>query len=93
MEVANVTLLDEFATKHDQARRPLKRWLAVVQQSTWTNHAELKATFPSADYTNGRYVFNIKGNDFRLIAVVVFTGETVIVDGVYTHDEYSKLQL
>jgi len=93
VEVVNLTLLKEFATKHGQARQPLRRWLELVERSTWSNHADLKAVFLAADYKNGKYVFNIKGNSYRLIAIVIFTGKVVIIDGVYTHEEYNKLRL
>ena len=48
--------------------------------------------FPSADYVkNGRYVFNIGGNNYRVVTVVIFIGGVVNVRFVGTHAEYDKI--
>ncbi|MGV8135475.1 MAG: type II toxin-antitoxin system HigB family toxin [Mangrovibacterium sp.] len=52
----------------------------------------LKQTFPSADYVgNARYVFNIKGNGYRIVTVVVFIAGTLAIRFVGTHEEYDKI--
>jgi mRNA interferase HigB len=72
--------------------RPCHRGVRTVENSVWLNHNELKEIFPSADYIgNGRYVFNIKGNGFRVIAVVVFAAGTLVVRFIGTHEEYNKI--
>jgi len=64
MIVANKTLLNDFVQTHAQLAKPLNRWLSQVEAAEWNNHTELKQMFPSADYVkNGRYVFNIAGNN------------------------------
>ena len=56
------------------------------------NHADLKQMFPSADYVkNGRYVFNIGGNNYRIVAVVFFIGGVMNIRFVGTHAEYDKI--
>ena len=56
-------------------------------------HNDLKDTFPSADYVgNGRYVFNISGNNFRIVAVVLFIGGILELRFVGTHAEYDKIK-
>ena len=63
-----------------------------MEMSDFSNHNELKAIYPKADYVgNERYVFNLKGNDYRMIVVVVFVGKTVFIRWVGTHAEYDKL--
>lgn len=70
MIIANKELLDDFVQIHAQAAKPLNKWIEVVQAAQWKNHADLKAAFPSADYIkNGRYVFNIVGNNYRVTFV------------------------
>lgn len=70
MIIANKELLDDFVQIHAQAAKPLNKWIEVVQAAQWKNHADLKAAFPSADYIkNGRYVFNIGGNNYRVTFV------------------------
>lgn len=92
MLIANKELLDDFIKAHSQAINPLNKWAEVVKTAQWKNHAELKATFPSADYVkNGRYVFNIGGNNFRIVAVVIFIGGVMNIRFVGTHAEYDKI--
>ena len=63
-----------------------------MKGATWHNHAELKQTFLSADYVkNGRYIFNIGGNKYRVVAVVIFIGGVMNIRFVGTHSEYDKI--
>ncbi len=92
MIIANKGILDDFVQTHPGSSKPLNKWIEIVQDAHWKNHAELKQTFPSADYVkNGRYVFNIGGNKFRLIAVVIFIGNTMSIRFIGTHAEYDKI--
>ena len=92
MIVANKELLDNFVQMHAQAAKPLNKWFEIVQAAQWKNHAELKAMFPSADYVkNGRYVFNIGGNNYRIVAVVIFIGGVMNIRFIGTHPEYDKI--
>lgn len=92
MKIANKEQLDEFAYKHADALRPLQRWADTVERENWKTHADLKASFPSADYVgNGRYVFNVKGNSYRLVVLVVFVAGVLTVRFVGTHKDYDKI--
>lgn len=92
MRIYNAELLEDFALRHAQAARPLENWSITVRQAQWKNHADLKRDFPSADYVgNKRYVFNIKGNDFRLIVAITFVAGIVHICFIGTHSEYDKI--
>lgn len=92
MIIANKELLNDFVQSHAHAAKPLNKWIAVVQNVTWTKHADLKRMFPSADYVkNGRYVFNIAGNSYRIVAVVIFVGGVMNIRFVGTHAEYDRI--
>ena len=66
-------MLDEFVKKHSNVLKPLNKWIERIESAHWVNHNDLKAVFTDADYiTNSRYVYNIKGNKYRLIVVIVF---------------------
>jgi len=80
----------EFQRKHPASRAALNNWVDIVESVIWKTHADLKSTFPSADYVKPYYVFNIAGNNWRIIAIVTFFAETVIVEHVITHKEYDK---
>ena len=92
MIVSNKTILDEFVQKHAKDAGPLNKWVQKVRLLHWKSHSELKKDFPSADYVkNGRYVFNISGNNFRLVAVVLFVDGVLNIRFVGTHSEYDKI--
>lgn len=92
MIIANKVLLDDFVQTHANAVKPLNKWIEEVKTAQWPNHLDLKKMFPSADYIkNGRYVFNIGGNNFRVVAVVVFIAGVMNIRFVGTHAEYDKI--
>lgn len=92
MIIANKELLDKFVQSHAQSATPLNNWVEKVKTVIWKSHAKLKQSFPSADYVkNGRYVFNVGGNNYRIVAVVIFVGGVVVVRFVGTHSEYNKI--
>ena len=92
MEIRGKEIIDNFCKKHADAITTLEHWMEYVEMAKWTNHNELKASFPSADYIKGRYIFNIKGNNYRLIAVVVFLNGIITVRYLGTHAEYDKIK-
>jgi len=62
------------------------------EKAEWKNHNELKADYPSADYVkNNRYVFNLMGNNYRLVVVVVFFAGEINIRFAGTHAEYNKI--
>lgn len=92
MEIANKKLIGDFVRKNPRSISPLKKWMESVTAAQWKSHNDLKETFPSADYVkNGRYVFNIGGNNFRLVAVVLFIEGKAIIRFIGTHAEYDKI--
>ena len=72
---------------------PLISWYNEVKKSDWANFSELKLSFNSADAVgNDRYVFNIKGNKYRIIALIIFKVRTVFILFIGTHKEYDKIE-
>lgn len=92
MVVIEEKTITSYGRKNAQAREVLKVWFAQVQLCAWSNHNDLLADFASADYIGrGRYVFDIKGNHYRLVAQVLFSLRTVDIRRIMTHADYSKL--
>ena len=92
MKIINKELLDQFSRKNAQSIKPLQRWCERVVDAKWKTHIELKADFPAADYVGlSRYVFNIKGNNYRVITVVTFITGLIIIRFVGTHSEYDQI--
>lgn len=80
----------KFIKEHPHADRALKQWRKVVQEADWTNFADVRQAFTTADWVEGRIVFNIKGNDYRLIAIVVFSADKLYIRNVLTHRDYDR---
>lgn len=89
MRVISRPPLIEFSRIHPPAAGPLNEWFKKMQQATCKNLNELKQVFNSVDYVgNYRYIFNIGGNNYRLLAAINFRTEIVYIRGVFTHTEY-----
>jgi len=85
------TLL-EFAERHPASASQLNAWYNTVKAADWNKLSDIKKVFNSVDYVgNDRYVFNIKGNDFRLIAKIFFDKRTLYIRFIGTHSEYDKI--
>jgi len=92
MVVISKAILREFSKKHPNAEAALAKWYDETKLSDWSNFNELKKIFNSADaVANDRYVFDIKGNHYRLVAPMVFRIRTVFIMFVGTHSEYDKI--
>ena len=92
MKIQNKALLDNFTEKHADVRNALQRWVEDIEDAEWKSHNELKFAFPSADYVgNQRYVFNIKGNKYRIVVVVIFIAGLLTIRFIGTHAEYDKI--
>lgn len=69
MVIITKTILNEFGRQHTDAMLALNEWYAVVKAADWNSLADIKQTFNSVDYAgNDRYIFNIKGNHYRIVA-------------------------
>lgn len=78
----------EYYQLHKDAETALEEWFQKVKQAQWTCFADMKKSFNSVDSVgNQHYVFNIRGNNHRLIAVVKFTIQTVFIRFIGTHAE------
>lgn len=92
MVIIGKAQLNEFGKAHADAGATLDEWYAAVKEVDWSNLAEMKLRFNSVDYVgNDRYVFNIRGNNYRLVAMIFFNKRTVFVRFIGTHAEYDKI--
>ncbi|WP_259067247.1 type II toxin-antitoxin system HigB family toxin [Mucilaginibacter sp. X4EP1] len=81
-----------FAEKHPTSAVSLNTWYGIAKAADWNQLADIKKVFNNVDYVgNDRYVFNIKGNDFRLVAMIFFDKRTLFIRFIGTHSEYDKI--
>ncbi len=87
--ISNKPLL-EFALIHPAAGDPLQSWRHLIERNTFQNYAELRGVFASVDKVGEKYVFNVGGNKYRLVATIAYQIQVVWVKHVMTHAEYDK---
>jgi mRNA interferase HigB len=84
--------LQLFGESHSNVIDALNQWYMRAKLSDWSNFNDIKEDFPSCDYVgNDRFVFNIKGNRYRLITIVHFDIRTIYIRFIGTHAEYDKI--
>ncbi|WP_079415534.1 type II toxin-antitoxin system HigB family toxin [Thiomonas intermedia] len=92
MRVIAVSTLRAFGELHPDAEQPLKAWYDEATNAAWTQPADIKQQYRSASVLkNRRVVFNIKGNDYRLIVAIAYKLQIVYVKFVGTHNEYDAV--
>lgn len=90
MHIINRTRLKEFWEKHPNAESGLTSWYKIASKSQWQHLDDVRQTFPHADPVGQLTVFNICGNNYRLITKIVFPKGRVYIRAVLTHAEYEK---
>ncbi|MEO6693649.1 MAG: type II toxin-antitoxin system HigB family toxin [Ignavibacteria bacterium] len=94
MRIISKKLLKDFWKNHNASEQPLKAWHYEVKNARWKNHNELKQHFRNASVINTkRVVFNIKGNDYRLVAAIEYNLKIVFVVWIGTHSNYDKINV
>jgi mRNA interferase HigB len=92
MKIVSLKILREFWILHPNAEQHLKAWADEVKRATWTQPADIKAKYRSASILkNRRVVFNIKGNDYRLVVAVAYRFSAVYIKFIGTHAQYDAI--
>ena len=94
MVIIKKSTLAKFWAIHTDAEEPLLKWYKTVKDADWRSFQDIKNTFNSADYVgNERYVFNIKGNKYRIVALIFLDKRTVFIKFVGKHSDYDKIDV
>lgn len=94
MRIISIQKLKDYWEKHKDAEIPLREWYTKVEKAKWLSFNDIKRDFNSVDYVGDqKYVFNIKGNNHRLIVAIKFTPALLYVRFVGTHSEYDKIDI
>lgn len=92
MRIIAFRTLRECWERHPQAETPLRGWYAEASNAEWETPSDIKAVYRNASFLpNNRVVFNIKGNDYRLVVAVRYTQGLMFVRFVGTHAEYDRI--
>ena len=74
------------------ARSQYEAWLDILRHARWRNPEDVKASYPKASILKaGRVVFNIKGNEYRLVAALQYRAGALAIRFFGTHNEYNRI--
>jgi mRNA interferase HigB len=86
--------LRAFWAVHPDAEEPLLAWYREVEKEDWSEPAQVKEKYRNASIVKGnRVVFNIKGNDYRLVVRINYPYRMIYVRFVGTHAEYDRVNV
>lgn len=90
MRVISKKKLRDYYTSNVQSEIPLTEWYYKVLGTNASNILELRQIFNSVDPVFGYTVFNVGGNNYRLITAIHYNTQTCYVRTIWTHAEYDK---
>ena len=92
MKVIAVGTLRVFWERHPDAEQPLKAWYDEAKHAVWRTPQDIRQRYASASFVgHNRVVFNIKGNDYRLIVAVAYRFQAIYIKFIGTHTEYDRV--
>jgi len=93
MRIIKKKSLLDYIVVHPESAVAMMAWYKTASRAEWTCFADIRKDFNSVDSVgNKRYVFNIKGNDFRLVVIILFNPETIYIRFIGTHQEYDRIK-
>jgi mRNA interferase HigB len=90
MHVISYRRLREFAQKHSNSSEALDSWYKIASKADWSNLIEVQSVFPRAEAVGNFTIFNIKGNNYRLIVSIDYERQLIYIKYILTHGEYDK---
>ncbi len=92
MHIVALKTLRAYWLRHADAEQSLRAWHTIARRAQWHTPADIKADYGNASFVgNNRVVFNIKGNDYRLIVLVEYQKGRLFIRFVGTHAEYDRI--
>lgn len=93
MRIVSFKKIREFSDKYNDAESALSFWYYNVTSKEWNSLNDIRNDYNTVDYVgNNRYVFNIKGNSYRLVAIISFNAKKVYIRFIGTHPQYDKIK-
>lgn len=92
MRVISKASLVEFWVIHPASKHALQTWFEDASRAEWRSPQDIKLRYASASFvSSNRVVFNIKGNDYRLVVAVVYRFAAIYIKFVGTHVQYDAI--
>jgi len=92
MVIISFRTIREYCLLYPDAEKALLSWFENARDADWSSFHEVRKTFNSVDAVgNDRYVFNVKGNKYRLVTLIIFPARTMYILFLGTHGAYDKI--
>jgi mRNA interferase HigB len=93
MHIISFKKFGEFFDKDPNSRVAMQDWYKRTSKADWENFSDVKKTFnATGSVGNSRYVFDVKGNHYRIVTKIAFSIKTVFIRWVGNHKDYTKLK-
>lgn len=83
-------LARELSARHGDCVEQVSAWYRIASKATWHDLSDVRQAFRHADIVGDKTVFNIKGNNCRLIVHINYTTRTIYIRDLLTHNEYDN---
>lgn len=90
MRVISRRILREFCQNHSDYCTALYQWYRIANKAQWQNLIEVQETYKSAEAVSNFTVFNIRGNNYRLITDIIYYRQIIYIKYILTHADYDK---
>ena len=90
MHVISRKKLKEAAMRHGELEGPLDAWFRIAKKASWRSLADIRKTLATADAVGKWTIFNIKGNQYRLVAEIDYAFRRIYIRHILTHAEYDR---
>jgi mRNA interferase HigB len=90
VRIISKAAITEFTKTHRDALESLLHWHSVTKRAAWRHLIDVRADFPHADAVDLFTVFNIGGNNYRLVSVIKYRWQVVYIRHILTHAEYGE---
>jgi len=90
MNTISYRKIREFAALHPNSESSLSSWYKIARKAKWQNIAGVRKDYPHADLVGRFVIFNIAGNNYRLIAEIHYKSQLVLIRHILTHADYDK---
>lgn len=93
MRIIAISTLSQFWSKHRDAEDALRAWYAEAKHAQWRSPQDIRDRYHSADFLSGnRVVFNIKGNQYRLVVKIHYNTDVVYIRFIGAHADYDRIE-
>ncbi|MCI0694940.1 type II toxin-antitoxin system HigB family toxin [candidate division KSB1 bacterium] len=94
MRIVSRKTIRKFWEKHPDAEQALEAWYHDAKRAVWKTPADIKSIYRNASFVgNNRVVFNIKGNQYRLVVAIQYQHGIIYIRFIGTHAEYNRINV